>query len=145
MTRRQALDSFSLSPAPARPLVIAWASGILVLAGGLYLLPIVFTLLANLAQFSSIRPSLLLALAVAGVLSGANFVLAWAGWHGKSWARFGSLAMVVGELAFLVAGYDAASLGLVLVGIAAVLLWRPHSRTFSTTMSPRRNGRRPPT
>ncbi|WP_157509445.1 hypothetical protein [Glaciibacter superstes] len=113
------------------PLGTVWASALLIMGGGLFLIPLVFTFLASLARSSAIDPRLvapLFATAAAGV---AQLVAARASWRGESWPRGFLLGLVTAEVVALIFGYTFAILGLIFAGTAAGLLWRSDARRYS--------------
>lgn len=115
-----------------RPLGTMWASALLITGGVLFVIPIVFTFLANLATSSSIDPELLAPLVVTAAAGAVQLAAAWGAWRGDDWPRRILLALLAAEVASLILGFQFVFLGIVLSGTATFLLWRPGTRKYST-------------
>jgi hypothetical protein len=115
-----------------RPLPTMWASGLLIIGGVFFLLPILFTTLVGRPWLNDLGlATLLVTTAAVGV---AQLAAARGAWRGASWPRAIVLAVIAVEVASLILGYLFVIIGLVLAGTAAFLLWRQDARAYSAAI-----------
>ena len=116
-----------------RPLQTTWASGLMAAGGGFFLIPLIGTLIfgaiGNLAPGS--MPLLLIITAI-GI---AQLSIAVGAWQGMAWPRWVALFVVAANVVGLMVGYVFLALGVLLVGSATILLWRPAARRWSAEMT----------
>lgn len=116
-----------------RPLPTTWAIGLLAAGGGFFLIPLMGTLvfgaIGNLAPGSL---SLLLMITAVGV---AQLSIAVGAWQGMAWPRWIALFLIAANVVGFVVGYVFIALGVLLVGSATILLWRPAARRWSAEMT----------
>jgi hypothetical protein len=114
---------------PLRPAATTWASALLMMNGGLFLVPVaallVFGVLPQVAP-NVLTPALVLAALGATLLFTARAV-----WRGAHWPRHYVIVVVVGEFIGLVIGYTYLIAALLFVAPAAVLLWQRSARRFA--------------
>lgn len=112
-----------------RPLQTTWATGLMAAGGGFFLIPLMGTLvfgaIGNLAPGSL---SLLLIITAVGI---AQLSIAGGAWRGMAWPRWIALLVIAANVVGLVVGHVFLAFGVVLVGSAAILLWRPAARRWS--------------
>ncbi|KRE29586.1 hypothetical protein [Agromyces sp. Soil535] len=116
-----------------RPSQTTWASGLMAAGGGFFLIPLMGTLvfgaIGNLAPGSL---SLLLIITAVGI---AQVSIALGAWHGMVWPRWTALLVIAANVVGLVAGYVFLALGVLVVGSATILLWRPAARRWSAEVT----------
>lgn len=116
-----------------RPLQTTWASGLLAAGGGFFLIPLAGTLIFG--AIGNVPPeslSLLLIITAVGI---AQLGIAVAAWRGMAWPRWIALFVIAANVVGLVLGYVFLALGVLIVGSATILLWRPAARRWSTKMT----------
>lgn len=115
-----------------RPLQTMWASGLLAVGGGFFLIPLtatfIFGVIWGLAPDSL---SLILIITSVGL---AQIGTALAAWRGMAWSRWFALCLVAANLVGLIVGYYFLALGILIAGSAAILLWRPAARRWSASV-----------
>lgn len=112
-----------------RPLQTTWASGLLIMGGGFFMVPITATLVFGVIW--SLAPdslSLLFVVTAAGI---AQLGIGLGAWRGMAWPRWVALSVVAAELVGLVLGNGFLALGLLFVSTATILLWRPAALRWS--------------
>ena len=93
---------------------------------------VVFGAIGNLGSGSL---SLLFAITAVGL---AQLSIAMGAWRGMAWPRWVALFVVAGNVVGLMFGYAFLALGVLLVGSATILLWRPAARRSSAEMTQER-------
>jgi len=115
-----------------RPLQTMWASGLLTIGGGFFLIPFTATFIFGVVW--SLPPgslSLILIITAVGI---AHVGIALGAWRGMAWPRWIALCVVAANVVGLVVGYVFLALGILLVGSATILLWRPAARRWSASV-----------
>lgn len=115
-----------------RPLQTMWASGLLIMGGGFLMIPIAATL--TFGVIWGLAPDSLLSLLVVTAAGITQLSVALGAWRGLAWPRWVALGVVAAELVGLVLGYGFLALGLLFVGTATILLWRPAARGWSVAV-----------
>jgi hypothetical protein len=126
--------SFELTYAKAqRPLPTLWASGLLILGGVFFLLPMLFTTLVGRPWlYDPLLATVLITTAAVGV---TQLAAARAAWQGASWTRAIVLCVIVVEIVGLVLGYLFVLVGLAFSGVALLLLWRSIALRYSASVA----------
>ncbi|GGI47029.1 hypothetical protein BCL57_001763 [Agromyces flavus] len=121
-----------------RPAMTTWATALLIMNGGLFLIPILA--MSVFGVWPLIAPDLLTAVFVLAALGITLMLAAWAAWRGSQWPRLYLLVVAVGEFVGLVMGYGYLLAALALLVPAVWLLWRPSAVAFAAdaSKSPRR-------
>jgi hypothetical protein len=124
-----------------RPMQTTWASGLMVAGGGFFVIPLagtfIFGVIGKLAPGSL---SLLLFITAVGI---AQLGIAVGAWRGMVWPRWTALFVIAASVVGMVVGYVFLALGVLLVGSATILLWRPAARRWSASMTQARRWHRP--
>lgn len=116
-----------------RPLQTTWASGLMAAGGGFFLIPLAGTLVFGaIGDLESASLSLLLVITAVGI---AQLSIAVGAWRGMAWPRWVAVFVVTANVVGLIFGYLFLILGVVLVGSATILLWRPAARRWSAEMT----------
>lgn len=116
-----------------RPLQTMWASGLLAAGGGFFLIPLTGTLVFG--ALGNIPPESLSLLLIISAVGIAQLGIAVAAWRGMAWARWVALFVIAANVVGLVLGYVFLALGVLIVGSATILLWRPAARRWSAEMA----------
>ena len=114
---------------PLRPAATRWAAALLIMNGGVFLVPL--TALSVFGLLTRVMPSILTTTLVLAVLGASLLLAARAAWRGAHWPRQYALVVVAGELLGLVIGYTYLGAALLFVGPATWLLWRRSARKFA--------------
>lgn len=114
---------------PHRPGATSWAAALLIMNGGLFLVPVAALLVFGLLP--EMEPSRLTTPIVLAVLGASPLFAARAALRGALWPRQYVLVVLAGELLGLALGYIYLGAALLFVAPAAWLLWRPSSRNFA--------------
>lgn len=116
-----------------RPLPTTWASGLMAAGGGFFLIPLAGTIVFG--AIGDLGPDSLFLLLVVTAVGLAQLSIAMGAWRGMAWPRWVAVFIVAANVVGLIVGYLFLILGVVLVGSAAILLWRPAARRWSVEMA----------
>ncbi|MDR6906091.1 uncharacterized membrane protein YhaH (DUF805 family) [Agromyces sp. 3263] len=116
-----------------RPLQTTWASGLMAVSGGFFLIPFIGTLIFG--ALDGLAPGSLLLLLFITAVGIAQVSIAVGAWKGRAWPRWLALFVVAASIVGLIVGYLFLALAVLLVGSAAILLWRPAARRWSAEMT----------
>lgn len=115
-----------------QPLQTTWASGLLSMGGGFFLIPITATFVFG--ALWGLSTDLLRLLVVVTGVGVVQLAAGLGAWGGMSWPRWIALGLAAAELVGLLLGYSFLALGLLIAGTATILLWRPAARQWSATV-----------
>lgn len=118
---------------PPRPAATTWAAALLIMNGGLFLIPVTALLVFGLLP--QMAPNMLATPLVLTALGASLLFAARAAWRGAHWPRQYVLVVVAGELIGLAIGYTYLGAALLFVAPASWLLWRPSARKFAASAS----------
>lgn len=124
-----------------RPATTTWATALLVINGGLFLIPI--TAMSIFGVLPRVAPGLLSQTIVIAALALSLMLAARAAWRGSRWPRYYALVVGVGYLVGLPFGHGTLVVALILLIPAAWLLWQPSAVEFAADVkhAPRTVGR----
>ncbi|GAA1774781.1 hypothetical protein [Agromyces lapidis] len=116
---------------PPRPAATKWAAALLIMNGGLFLIPV--TALLVFGVMHQLAPDMLATPLVLAALGASLLFAARAVWRGAHWPRRYVLVVVAGELVSIASGSTYIGAALLFVTLAALLLWGPSARQFAVT------------
>lgn len=112
-----------------RPATTMWATALLAMNGGLFVIPITATSLFG--GLGGVAPNLQTGVVALGALGLSLMLAAWAAWRGSHWPRYYVLVVGVGDFVGLLFGQGFLVVALILLIPAAWLLWQPSAVEFA--------------